>query len=648
MSLSKLPAGGAAGRLEECGRRRGEDREEERAEEVAGEESCGSQGGRHEEAAEEAVEEDHPLGEAKRENYDVVVAIDLGTTYSGYAFAYTNNTNDKQIHMMRQTEGGDRGLNNQKVPTVLLLTPEEKFHSFGFAARDAYHDLDSHEAKHWLYFDKFKMHLHNNMEVNRDSQLLAFNGQTVSALLVFSHALRYMKTQVIKELKDQGTCAANIRWVVTVPALWTQQAKQFVREAAYMADICSSQSPERLLIALEPEAASICCRNLHFNQITQNVNNRNDNGSYMVVDCGGGTVDITVHNVSSQTGSLRELHKATGGPCGSLGIDNEFFKLLECVFGSNLMKRFKQERPGAHNELMLGFEARKRSATTTRTTAYNIFLPFAFIDFFKRSTSQEIETAVEKYGRPDLKWSTEGILKIHPTLMYRLFQPTVDKILEHIEAVLTSRRVEDTISHLFLVGGFSESLILQHAVRDAFSHALHIIIPQAVSLSVLKGAVLYGLDPTVVTCRKVTHTYGIGVVKPFLNGIHPIEKLVIRNGQRWCVDVLERIVESGQAVTVGQIVSRKYAPASTSQTQIVLYLYATLSKVAQFITDRDVHRCGILRLELPRMDENYQAAGLKLREITVSLVFGGTEVRAYAKDSTTGHTVHTTLDFMKR
>ena len=29
-----------------------------------------------------------------------------------------------------------------------------------FSARDFYHDLDSSEAKKWLYFDKFKMVLH--------------------------------------------------------------------------------------------------------------------------------------------------------------------------------------------------------------------------------------------------------------------------------------------------------------------------------------------------------------------------------------------------------------------------------------------------------------------------------------------------------
>ena len=39
----------------------------------------------------------------------------------------------------------------------------------------------------------------------------------------------------------------------------------------------------------------------------------------MVVDCGGGTVDITVHEMESKAGNLIELYKATGGPYGSVG-----------------------------------------------------------------------------------------------------------------------------------------------------------------------------------------------------------------------------------------------------------------------------------------------------------------------------------------
>ena len=38
----------------------------------------------------------------------------------------------------------------------------------------------------------------------------------------------------------------------------------------------------------------------------------------MVVDCGGGTVDITVHEVINEKGQLKELFQATGGPYGSI------------------------------------------------------------------------------------------------------------------------------------------------------------------------------------------------------------------------------------------------------------------------------------------------------------------------------------------
>ena len=39
----------------------------------------------------------------------------------------------------------------------------------------------------------------------------------------------------------------------------------------------------------------------------------------MVVDCGGGTVDITVHEMEAKKGNLKEIYKASGGPYGSMG-----------------------------------------------------------------------------------------------------------------------------------------------------------------------------------------------------------------------------------------------------------------------------------------------------------------------------------------
>ena len=98
------------------------------------------------------------VGEA--ESHFVVAAIDFGTTYSGYAFSFTRDP--ESIHIMRKWEGGDPGVTNHKTPTTLLLKANGDFHSFGFGARDFYHDLEEAEAKKWLYFEKFKMTLHSS------------------------------------------------------------------------------------------------------------------------------------------------------------------------------------------------------------------------------------------------------------------------------------------------------------------------------------------------------------------------------------------------------------------------------------------------------------------------------------------------------
>jgi hypothetical protein len=126
---------------------------------------------------------------------------------------------------------------------------------------------------------------------------------------------------------------------------------------------------------------------------------------YIVVDCGGGTVDITVHELDNKMGTLKELYKATGGPFGSVGmfdkekiveikkkltysfskgVDQEFEKLMNAIFGTEIMDEFKIKRPAGYVDLMIAFEARKRTASPFKNNPLNISLPFSFIDFYKK------------------------------------------------------------------------------------------------------------------------------------------------------------------------------------------------------------------------------------------------------------------------
>ena len=94
--------------------------------------------------------------------FAAVVAVDFGTTYSGYAYAFTAGNNRRRVQVMSHRLSGYRGDGyGLQQPTVLLLTSEGHFHSFGYEAQQFYHDLDEYDAPNWLYFEKFKIELHS-------------------------------------------------------------------------------------------------------------------------------------------------------------------------------------------------------------------------------------------------------------------------------------------------------------------------------------------------------------------------------------------------------------------------------------------------------------------------------------------------------
>ncbi|XP_018580497.1 heat shock 70 kDa protein 12A isoform X2 [Scleropages formosus] len=630
---------------------------------------------------------DPDQNEQSKPSFTVVVAIDFGTTSSGYAYSFTKEP--ECIHIMRRWEGGDPGVSNQKTPTTILLTPDRKFHSFGYAARDFYHDLDPSESKHWLYLEKFKMKLHTTANLSIETDLHAANGKRVKALDIFAYALAFFKDQALKELSDQaGTEFRNedVRWVITVPAIWKQPAKQFMREAAYKCGLVSRDNPDQLIIALEPEAASIYCRKLRLHQMidlssktamngyspTENVGagmtqakehvrrNRQsrtflvenvigelwseleEGDRYVVVDCGGGTVDLTVHQIRLPEGHLKELYKASGGPYGSIGVDYEFEKLLCQIFGPDFIDQFKIKRPAAWVDLMIAFESRKRAAAPDRSNPLNINLPFSFIDYYKKFRGHSVEHALRKSNVDFVKWSSQGMLRMNPDAMNALFKPTIDRIIQHLSELFEKPEVSK-IKFLFLVGGFAESPLLQHAVQNMLQGRCRIIIPHDVGLTILKGAVLFGLDPGVIKIRRSPLTYGVGVLNRYVEGKHPPDKMLVKDGTRWCTDVFDTFISADQSVALGEAVKRSYTPAKPSQQVIVIHIYCSEREEVRFISDPGVRKCGTLRLDVGGTE-----SPAARREIQTVMQFGDTEIRAMAIDVATSRSVKATIDFLSQ
>lgn len=103
----------------------------------------------------------------------LVVAMDIGTTYSGYAYSFRNNP--LEIHTNPNWVAGSERLISLKSPTCVLLKPDKEFHSFGFEAENKFNDLSEDDEHHgWYMFRHFKMALY-------ESKVCTFSLETTSS-----------------------------------------------------------------------------------------------------------------------------------------------------------------------------------------------------------------------------------------------------------------------------------------------------------------------------------------------------------------------------------------------------------------------------------------------------------------------------------
>ena len=73
-------------------------------------------------------------------------------------------------------------------------------------------------------------------EMNRECRIKAINGISIPALLVYTRVLSYLKCLALEEVTNILRSQINsdqIRWIITIPAIWSVKGKLFIQEAAF-------------------------------------------------------------------------------------------------------------------------------------------------------------------------------------------------------------------------------------------------------------------------------------------------------------------------------------------------------------------------------------------------------------------------------
>ena len=72
-----------------------------------------------------------------------------------------------------------------------------------------------------------------------DANAISLDGRELPLMKVISESLRYIAEKAMEKLSEQvgKIVKTKIRWVLTVPALWSEEHKFFMRKAAQEAAI---------------------------------------------------------------------------------------------------------------------------------------------------------------------------------------------------------------------------------------------------------------------------------------------------------------------------------------------------------------------------------------------------------------------------
>jgi hypothetical protein len=156
---------------------------------------------------------------------------------------------------------------------------------------------------------------------------------------IIAEFLGHVKAHLVKNLDDQYGKelwrTLPVTLVVTVPAVWSDAAKDSTMQAVRMAGFDTAGFPllKRTILTTEPEAAAIYTMQSLRGSVQDDQFAVGD--GFIVCDMGGGTVDMISYRVASlNPTTLEEATIGSGDQCGGSFVERKFIQSLERRLGT--------------------------------------------------------------------------------------------------------------------------------------------------------------------------------------------------------------------------------------------------------------------------------------------------------------------------
>ncbi|KAG2500196.1 hypothetical protein HYH03_001776 [Edaphochlamys debaryana] len=600
---------------------------------------------------------------------NVVVGIDFGTSGSGAAYVSTDGAGSAPRLCVFKRWADAPSPADVKTRTAILYK-DSAVDAWGWTAWKRWSSMRDDERKGYVYLNSFKLLLAPEGAAGSAAPTLP---PGMTAVQVVADYLTELVRFVTSTLSTAGPLdPSSIGWCLTVPAMWDEEAKAKMRRAAGRAGIL----PGSLILTLEPEAALLpaaaqaaasttlgdAAADNRLKDVTKEEGagsappgrprriTLDDGDVLLVLDCGGGTVDVTLHRVMGKdikSLRLEELVPGKGVLAGGRYVDEAAWGLVRGLVGPSAWDAWRREQPGEWVALANRWELAKREEGPVELQLPAALMAGAIAAGGKLPRSSLSDSVT---------LSPDGLLLLREEALERaVLGPQLERALGAAREVLDEGLAEGyKCTKMLLVGGMAESKAVEAAARGlAEGEGVPLLKPANPAAAVVCGAVLYGSFPARVTARIARLTYGISCRSMWSTedamsasqAGYPDKIWKEEDRQYFAEGVFEPYVKRGQRVGCDETVRRTFIPTSSSTRCIVIDLYAADSAAARYVGEPGMRKVAELTLDLP---EDWLSRVTRRQDynIEVELKFGSTEVSMAARDTHSRNAVATKVTWI--
>ncbi|KAL8915168.1 MAG: hypothetical protein Q9171_000287 [Xanthocarpia ochracea] len=492
---------------------------------------------------------------AGRSKAQLIVGIDFGTTFSGVAFAFATNTEAKEDIITEWPGAGNQ--TKQKIPTVLYYDQYQKVVGWGPDIADALaptgYPKPGVQKVEWF---KLQLMLSGNTYIDPINLPPLPPGKSeidVAADYLFKlrQAMRNQLQKTLGEVFNREE--RNIRYFLTVPAIWNDAGKAATRAAAIQAGFLRDENDNRLTLITEPEAAAMFCSKT-------GLLNLKIRDAVLIVDCGGGTVDLIAYEVEEETPfTVAECTAGSGDSCGSTALNRNFSNILRAKIRKMKLPDGSKTAGKVYAKCIMDFENRIKA------------------DFRNNGQKWAVDVGIEaEFPEAGIE---EGYMTFTNEEILQCFEPVVNRILELVRNQIIAIQAQNRLlQNVLVVGGFGASEYLFQQIRLHVPPQFNskVVRPMDSVAAIVKGAVTAGITERVITSRVARRHYLMATLQPFREGHHPEQyRVPSLDGKDRCKYTRQIFVQKGQRVKIGEPVKvsffRQVAPGATLMYEDILY-----------------------------------------------------------------------------